>query len=165
MSGYPLLTENDRKERLSVAYAKALAAKVGYATSENDLDRDSVDIMLSDSGNDMRSMLGLQLKATSSPMWTDDGLTFVLSRKNYDDLRAKRMAPLILVVLVLPADEAKWLEWSTERLSISECAWWMSLKGYPDIDSKSKSIHIPRSQVFGPEKLKELMAQARGGLL
>lgn len=41
-----LLTDSDRKEALSLVYAKAAAARAVYATSIPDQDRDSVDLRI-----------------------------------------------------------------------------------------------------------------------
>ena len=38
------LTTADQKERLSVSYVLALAAKAGYTTAEHDLDRIGIDM-------------------------------------------------------------------------------------------------------------------------
>lgn len=44
------LSENDRKEQLSVAYAWATASKAGFAIASYNLDRNSVDLTFSGSG-------------------------------------------------------------------------------------------------------------------
>ena len=45
-----MLTSEDQKERLSLVYVKALAARVGFTTSKPDLDRDSIDLSIHDGG-------------------------------------------------------------------------------------------------------------------
>ncbi len=45
-----LLTANDEKEGLSVAYVKALATRAGFVTSTPDTDRDSVDMRVQAGG-------------------------------------------------------------------------------------------------------------------
>lgn len=159
-----LLSDNDRKEQLSVAFAKAIAAKAGYVTSQPSLDRDSVDLTVS-AGGDMSPSLALQMKATSVATWTDAGLPFVLKRKNYDDLRARRIIPLILVVLEMPQDESDWFIWKEDELVLRRCAWWLSIKGSPAIETESRTVHIPRSQPFNADSLPDLMRRIREGQL
>lgn len=159
-----LLSENDQKEQLSVAYVEAVAAKAGYATARYNVDRDSIDFQISAAGS-MRPSLGLQLKATSSPVWQGDTLKFVLKRKNYDDLRADRMFPAILVVLVLAEREEEWLSCDETALILRRCAWWVSLKGEAAIETDSKTVYLPQTQMFNPDSLRDLMQRARGGSL
>lgn len=160
-----LLTANDRKEKLSLAYVAAVAAKAGYATAVPDPDRDSIDLFITAGGQSMRPTIGVQLKATSSAKWKDEKLAFVLKRKNYDDLRASRFCPAILVVLELPTEEKDWLRCTEDALTLRRCAWWMFLWGFPQIETESKTIYVPRSQTFSPESLANLMERARGGSL
>ncbi len=113
----------------------------------------------------MRPTIGIQLKATASAKWTDDNLVFVLPRKNYDDLRADRISPAILIVMELPLAEKDWLSCSEDRLVLRRSAWWMSLRGFPETDTNSKTVHVPKSQMFTPESLVVMMEKARGGAL
>ena len=113
----------------------------------------------------MRPQIDVQLKATSAPDWHSDGLRFNLKRKNYNDLRAPRLAPIILVVLVLPKSETDWLECTTEQLILRQCAWWLSLVALPEIESQNKVVILPRAQCLTPTHIKELMKQAAKGKL
>ena len=144
-----ILTDNDRKAELSFAYLAALAAKAGYTCQRGPQpDVDSIDATIR-SGDSMRTQFDVQLKATSTPDRKDDGLHFRLSRKNYDDLTAARMTPLMLLVLELPSDEAEWLECSVEHLTMRRCCWWESLSGSGPMDAGSKTIVIPTVQLRG----------------
>lgn len=159
-----LLTENDRKEKLSIAYASAVAAAAGYVTSQPNADRDSIDLEIA-AGGSMRARIALQLKATSNPNWHEDDLHFVVKKKNYDDLIALRQVPLILVVMVLPASNQFWLRTSEEQLLLRHCAWWLSLKGFPEIDQDSKVVRMPKAQRFDASALKDLIDASRRGVL
>ena len=157
-----ILPDNERKAELSFAYLAALAAKAGYTCQRGPQpDVDSIDATIR-SGDSMRTQFDVQLKATSAPDRKDDGLHFRLSRKNYDDLTAARMTPLILLVLELPSDEAEWLECSVEHLVMRRCCWWTSLSGSEPMDAGSKTIVIPTAQRLGPSGIVPLMARLRG---
>lgn len=157
-----LLSENDRKSQLSVAYALAVAARAGYSATEPRVDRDSVDMTI-EAGGGMRPKLDVQLKATSTLTWKNSSASFVLKRKNYDDLRAERMLPIILLVLELPKQENEWLTCDTTSLILRRSAFWLSLAGVGPIDSDSSTVHLLECQRFDPESLRALMMKARNG--
>ena len=129
-----LLTSADRKEGLSLVYAKALAARAGYATSVPWPDRDSVDLRVQ-AGGRVRPALDLQLKATTALGPLRNGTrSFQLSIKNYNDLREPAQTPRLLVVLEMPKSASRWLTVTDKRLILRRRAYWHSLqKGYGEI--------------------------------
>lgn len=157
-----LLSENDRKSQLSVAYALAVAARAGYSATEPRVDRDSVDMTI-EAGGGMRPKLDVQLKATSTLAWKDNSASFVLKRKNYDDLRAPRMLPIILLVLELPEQEIEWLTCDDTSLILRRSAFWLSLADRGPIDTESSTVHLLECQRFYPDSLRDLMKKARSG--
>lgn len=159
-----LLSENDQKEHLSLAYVAALAARAGYALGDLNVDRDSVDVEIKGGGG-MRPALAMQLKASSSLEIKSSEIPYQLSRKNYDDLRAARQTPILLVVYQLPADKEHWLECAPPQMVLRRCAWWMSLKGFPPIEQASKVVHVPWEQRLNVESMQALMEKSRKGEL
>ena len=160
-----ILTDNDRKAELSFAYLAALAAKAGYTCQRGPQpDADSIDATIR-SGDLMRTGFDVQLKATSTPDQREDGLHFRLSKKNYNDLGAARMVPLILLVLELPSDEAEWVECSVEHLTMRRCGWWASLSGSEPTDAGSETIVIPTAQRLGPCGIAPLIPWLKGDKL
>ena len=162
-----LLTIPDQKEALSLAYAKALAARAGYLTSEPEPDRDSVDLRIQ-AGGAHRPALDLQLKATTGMGEPRDGsLSFRLSIKNYDDLRIKTQTPRLLVVLELPSDESRWLTVTKKKLILRRRSYWLSLQqDHEEIsDQKTVTVHIPEQNVLSIKSLRDLMEQSRTGEL
>jgi hypothetical protein len=159
-----VLTPQDRQEAISRAYAAAIAAGAGYVTYVPDVDRDSVDIGFS-AGGAMRPNLHAQLKATINLRKSGESLKFQLKKKNYDDLRVPTIVPRIIVVLDLPRREPSWLNISVQRLTIKRCAFWMSLRGMPELPSgrESITIEIPIANNFDVDELKRLMQMARSG--
>lgn len=67
-----LLTMADQKERLSLVYVNAVAARAGFVTSMPELDRDSVDLHIQ-AGGPRRPSLDLQLKASAALAQPVDG--------------------------------------------------------------------------------------------
>ena len=158
-----LLAENDIKSELSHAYLYALSVGAGYNYIQGPQpDRISADAMIV-SGERTKPRIDVQLKATSSPSVVDGNLRFRLEAKNYNDLREiPRHHPIILVVLELPQDRNHWLDCDGEGLTMRRRAWWLSLAGYPEIDSQTKTVELPQSQLLTPDSLSRIMASARG---
>ena len=160
-----LLTCPDRKEGLSLVYAKALAVRAGYSVSVPQPDRDSVDLRIQ-AGGAYRPALDLQLKATSSLGEPQDGfLPFRLPIKNYDDLRVETQTPRLLVVMELPKDETRWMSVTPERLVLRRRAYWLSLQRDHDeiADRETVTVRIPEQNVLSVETLQELMERSSAG--
>jgi hypothetical protein len=159
-----LLSTNDREEDLSRAYVQAIAAMAGYQTAEFKPDRDGTDIQIR-AGGSMRPSLDIQLKATINLGEGKDGkFSYPLKRRNYDLLREPTLVPNILVLLALPSDKVEWLTVAPEQLVIRRCAYWASLKGFPETANKETvTIHLVDEKRFDVESLKALMEQARSG--
>ena len=154
------MTENLRKEQLSLAYARTVAGLAGFNLSVPEVDNDSVDILVQASGTFHPSSprLDIQLKATADPgVVRPDAIAWRLKQKNYDDLRRATMVPRILVVLLLPADPAGWYGQTEEELSIRKAAYWLSLLGASPVDQDSATVYLPRSQVLTRDALRQLM--------
>jgi hypothetical protein len=156
--------DNDRKERFSLAYIRAVAAHAGYLVTEPDgPDKVSVDgLILSDEGR--QPIIAFQAKATTRTVGHSTDISFPLPVKNYNDLRANVFGPRLLIVVFLPADDREWLAHSEEELRMRHCGYWISLARQPDTaNRRTVSIRIPRSQVFDTAQLRELMGRAGRG--
>ena len=149
--------QNVQKERLSLAYIAAVTGRLGYDMIEWNVDLYGCDGTIT-SGEGTFLKLDFQAKSTSRDVLRDDHVAFDLPVKNYNDLRKRRSNSIILAVLVLPNDEAEWLSHSEEALIMRRCAYWMSLKGYPDsANTSSVTVQIPRRQVFDTTQVQQLM--------
>src|SRR3982750_1636524 len=95
----PITTsENDIKERLSLAYVMAVAARAGCQVTEPAKDKQSIDVSVRPvSGR--KVSIDLQIKATSAECLEPKDVVFPLPVKNYEDLRDPHCtAPHYLVV-------------------------------------------------------------------
>jgi len=154
------MTENLRKEQLSLAYARTIAGLAGFNLSIPEVDNDSVDIQVQASGDFHSSSprLDIQLKATADPAAVrPDSVSWRLKQKNYDDLRRRTMVPRVLVVMVLPAGMADWYGQSEDELSVRKAAYWLSLVGAPGVDHDTTTVSIPRAHLLTPKALRQLM--------
>ena len=161
-----LLTTNDQKERLSMAYAHAVAARAGYTTAVYDLDRNGVDLRIQ-AGGAMRPALELQLKATINLRQADaESFSFDLPVHNYKLLREPTQTPQLLVVLDLPRDEQQWLTITDDELVIRHRAYWLNLRGREKTDNReSVTVAIPQANLFDVAGLQDLMERSRTGVI
>lgn len=126
------MTPEQQKEEISKAYLHAVAARSGFAVASWSQDHGRIDATLSAGGRlgagaKARPKLDIQLKCTArADLVHDDHVAWTLDRTHYDDLRAESVNPHILVVLVLPAEEAAWITHSPEELTLRRYAYWAS---------------------------------------
>ena len=160
--GMAALSNEDRKEKLSLAWLAAMASVAGFTWHRPETDSDSIDLTLSARGP-RRPKLDIQMKATASPKVRYDGLHFRLKRKNYDDLREDRAVPLILVIVELPIEDSQWIDITTKMLVLRKRAWWASLKGEGPIAGASRTIVVPKDQNLDVNVLIDLMIRSREG--
>jgi len=165
-------TSADIKEELSYAYVHAVASHAGFACDRPHKDKDSSDVTISAVGmivpqSVMHSpKLDLQLKATAvAPTITaKDEFTFALPVKNYDDLRRRNHVPKLLVLFVMPPDAGDWLVNDENALIARKCCYWCNLLDEPATDNDvSKTVYIPRKNIFTAGTIRCLMARVSRG--
>ncbi len=112
----------------------------------------------------MRPQVHVQLKATINLKLQNGNCKFPLPIKNYDDLRIETQAPRILVVLAMPRREPQWLNVNQKRMILRRTAYWLSLRGQPEVDNTaSVTVTIPEQNHFTVDALRALMEKSRRG--
>jgi Domain of unknown function (DUF4365) len=151
-------SENDIKERLSIAYITAVAARAGCQVMAPSKDMQSIDAIISPiSGR--KDIIFVQLKATSVIDESNE-LFFDLPVKNYDDLRQVATTPHYLVVLKLPADKEKWFSISAEELILKGCAYFIHIQGLASTSNTTTCrIKMQKSQIFNVQALENMIKQ------
>lgn len=151
-----MITTAHRMESLSRAYLQAVAAQAGLVYSVRAYDY-GVDITL----GEVREIGGVyaetgfavdvQLRSSARAEVREHEVGFDLDVRTYGFLRQEEVvAPRILVLLVMPADEAEWVHQSESALELRRCAYWVSLRGEPaTANTSSVRVAIPRVNVFG----------------
>lgn len=157
------MTPNWQMEQLSLAYIRTVAAKAGFQVTRPELDIDSVDgVLMADFGR--RPRVDFQAKSTTRDVLGDDALHFPLPVKNYNDLRADTRTPRILIVLLMPDDDARWVAQSEEELCLRHCAYWLSLEDRPaTANTSSVTVQIPTTNIFSVDQLITLMGKVDRG--
>lgn len=157
---------SSRKSEFSVAFVHAVASVAGYVfMGPPQIDVDSVDISIGGRKNDGATRkcprLDIQVKCTETDDGKGDFLSYPLPVKNYEDLRVEEVhVPHILVVLCVPPNIDDWLHETPEQTAMRRVAYWMSLRGFPEVDNHStRTISIPRDQRFTIDALKGIMTR------
>lgn len=156
---------------MSRAYVHAVAAIAGMGCSFFDFDY-GIDMTVHEvtlRGN-RRVFSGfkvdIQLKSTMNARVEQGNVVYSLEKKTYDDLITTNVGtPRILVVLLMPEDEMKWLAQSDEELVFRGCAYWVSLLGQPPLPNvASATIRIPVENRFSGAALRKMMDSVRTGV-
>jgi len=84
-----------------------------------------------------------------------------LEAKTYEDLREPGdNCQRILVVLLMPPEESRWVTQTSEKLILRRAAYWLSLEGFPATQAKrTVRIAIPRKNLFTVKAVAEIMAE------
>lgn len=152
-------------EQFSFAYVRAVAAHADCAVTDNHYpDINSKDGTISADWGRRRPKIDFQAKATSQDVLRDGAVRFRLPIGDYDNLRRRDTVPHILIVLLMPKDEADWLNQTSEELAMRRCAYWMSLEGMSKSPNVSTvTVHVPVSQTFDSAQLRDMMNRVDRG--
>ena len=159
------MTPEQRMEQFSFAYVRAVAAHADCAVTDNHYpDINSKDGTISADWGRRRPKIDFQAKATSQDVLRDGAVRFRLPIGDYDNLRRRDTVPHILIVLLMPKDEADWLNQTSEELAMRRCAYWMSLEGMSKSPNVSTvTVHVPVSQTFDSAQLRDMMNRVDRG--
>ena len=158
---------NSQKEQFSLAYIRAVASVAGYYPSKPEVDINSVDLTIATRGS-LETLrlpkLDVQAKCSSRDMVRADGVHFPLDIDNYNELRAARLTPCILVVLTVPPTLDQWLTQTEEQMILRHCAYWVSLLGAPVTDNETTvTVTLPIANIFSPGDLRAMMRRIDRG--
>lgn len=168
-----MIIEEHIKEGLSKAYIMAVAHTAGLNCKldfEHDYGIDGClrNVIIRNSRRvESGHNLDFQLKSTQKISKCKDNNFFAydLEAKNYNDLIDIEVAtPRILILFVLANKKTDWLNITEANTRLKKCAWWISLKGRPISDNKSKvRIKIPKNQILTVNELNVLMSKVKRG--
>lgn len=133
------------------------------------MDDDSIDLGFAGNrrdGVDVKSpKLDIQLKCATNDDENGTHLSYPLKMKNYDDLRDPEVhAPRILVVCCVPENVSDWLHEDAQTTAMRRCAYWLSLRGMPVVPNENtRSVRLPRTQLFNTTALREIMGRVGSG--
>jgi len=169
------MTIEQIKEDLSTKCIEALANRLGYSTESRRRDY-GVDLKIVEilkrnepSGKvsyyESNREIKVQLKATTEKQIRNrDGLIkYDLRVKNYNDIvhSVNNLRPTYLFLIVMPDDEAKWLEYTPDELILrSKCYWYIHPKGTQEShNTDSHVIQIPEKQMIEMNTFAQLIEE------
>jgi hypothetical protein len=150
------------------AYIQAIAGRCGLGSTLRDFDY-GIDVTVHHIRRRGRRYfesgfkLDIQAKSATGAEVTDTHVHHDMRVTAYDDLRDPHVGcPRILVLLVLPTEEADWTAQTEEFLLLRRCAYWLSLRGMGATPNRQTvRIAVPRANVFSVEGLGVLMSKVR----
>ena len=159
-----MITKQHRQELLCRAYVHAIAAQAGLLCSRPDPDY-GIDLSLRSVAVrgrrhlDTSLQVDLQLRSTTRATVTETDVKLDLDVETYNFLRTpETFCPRVLVVLVMPAEEAEWVNQSPEELALRHCAYWLSLHDYAESSARSTiRVGIPLTSLFSVEAVHTIM--------
>lgn len=165
------MTPEQRQEEISKAYLRAVAAQCGFSVGSWSQDHGGVDTTVGaaatvGSGHLARPKIDVQLKATrQASVEKAKHISWKLDIEHYDSLRLPALQPHLLVVLLLPEDVDTAVEHSVEHLLIRRCAYWVTMTGQEPAKAgaKTKTVRLPKAQVFSPAALRAIMENVSQG--
>lgn len=157
------------KEDLSICYLKTIAAVKGIAVEQIEHDEDSVDVIIkkilnTDKNMPFNSQISVQLKSTSSKSQysiSEEGISYKLKVKNYNDLCMPASMPSILALLILPEEIEEWTKWTPDELIIKGKMFWLSLQDQEVSDNKDNvTVKIPKENILNADTIENLIKKA-----
>jgi hypothetical protein len=157
-----------RQEAFSGAYIRAICAVTGCAIESNTLDNDKIDYTVSSRVRGRikhKPKIDIQAKCHMRGVAAHDDIPLTIDIETYNNLRDPLLSnPRILVVVLAPEEISTWIQQSDAELILRHCAYWLSLKGLPDTENAtSKTVHLPRGNIFTPAALREMMDRTSNG--
>ncbi|WP_405166116.1 DUF4365 domain-containing protein [Nocardia sp. NBC_01499] len=153
-----------RQEQFSLAFIQMVAAAAGCSIKHHLTDYDGVDITIASSAEYMRYYcpeFEMQLKCTTQwRLLGAEHLAWSLGRDRFLKLvNPKRFAPALLGVLLVPEDPEQLLDLSEAGLTSSSRMYWQHARELGAIEDgkASKTVHLPRSNLFDVSSLQGIM--------
>jgi len=170
------MTIEQIKEQLSNTFIGILAVNKGFAIDKPGIDL-GVDYTLKKSYQYLKPdgthrwnfdsrYLDIQLKATTenSVMYESNCLKYDLEAKTYNDLIERQnngVAPLILILFVLPSDSSLWVDIDVNEIRLRKNAYWYTppTGSTPTSNSSRIRIEISNENILGINCFNDLHSQ------
>jgi Domain of unknown function (DUF4365) len=159
-------------EVLQTGYLHAVAAAAGCALGKPSPDVHGTDYNVAHGSaehtKDPIADIKVQMKATSTVareiVQTREYFPFQLDNKDLEKLNISPVhIPRLLVVLLLPKDQAEWLRASHEELTLRHCAYWVNLEGVPVTGQEKSTVRVSLDHMFDDRALCEIMRKVGAG--
>ncbi|MEV8639496.1 DUF4365 domain-containing protein, partial [Streptosporangium sp. NPDC051023] len=145
-------------------YVRMVAAAAGASVKSHATDLDGVDITIASSAEYETfycPQFELQLKCTSqSRIFYEDHVAWTMKAGPFRRLtNPKRHIPAYLGILYVPEESDAWMAQDEEQLLVSSRMYWQKATelGTSTDTQDTKTVHLPRSNLFDVEQLRGIM--------
>ncbi|GHH37965.1 DUF4365 domain-containing protein [Lentzea cavernae] len=159
-----------RQEQFSLAFVRMIAAAAGCSIKSHETDYDGVDITIASSTEYVKYYcpeFELQLKCTTQQsLLRDSDFLWRMERGPFLKLtHGKRYNEAFLGVLVIPRDDEPLLRTGERHLITRSRMYWEHAKLLGEIDdgAASKTVRLPRTNLFGVGSLQSAMQRVGEG--
>jgi hypothetical protein len=155
---------NAAKEHFSISFVRMVTYAAGMSIKNHETDYDGVDITIASSTEysiwDCPEF-ELQVKCTSQQdLLHEKYMSWTLEAGPFEKLTSpKRYNAAYLAVLLLPNDAGPWLEQDENMLLTRSRMYWQSAANLGQLkeDSASKTVRLPRSNLFDVTAVQDIM--------
>ena len=157
------------QERLSYAYVEAVVARAGAALAvPHDYGDDGHIQLINRLPNGKYCNTGYlfhcQIKASTTTTIQNDVIAYEMEVEAYNKLASwEGHAPILLLLLRLPDRYEDWISISEERMILQQCCYWYHNLGPCTENTSTKTIHVPRTQIFTPESVTDWLERVKRG--
>jgi uncharacterized protein DUF4365 len=158
------LPHNACKEQFSLAFVRMVVAAAGCSIKNHETDYDGVDVTIVSSTEYSRFYcpdFELQLKCTTRhDLLTEDHLAWPMKAAPFAKLiNPKRYDEAFLGVLLIPPKSEPWLDLTENGLATASRMYWEHAAKLGTIgeDQGSRTVHLPRSNLFDVSGLRGIM--------
>lgn len=172
LPGAPLdeLPLNERKQQFSLAFVQIVAAAAGCSVKHHTTDYDGVDITVVSSSEYIKfycPQFELQVKCTAqTDVLKQDHVAWQMDAGPFRRLiNPKRYCAAYLGILLVPADPNTWLDQDETHLITESRLYWAAAADLGTIadGTASKTVHVPRSNLFDVARLRGIMESIGDG--
>jgi len=159
------------KERISIAYVSAVAAKAGVACRPTPAPEYGTDLHLVKINQingkfvDTGWILNCQVKSTTTCEIQGNKIAYDMDADDYNKLARWEGGSCILLVCWLSDIPDEWVCVTEDELVMKRCCYWTKISDPPTSNKSKKRVFIPRSQVFTAESIVALLEKVRLGEL
>jgi hypothetical protein len=109
-------------------------------------------------------LFNCQLKATTRFKVRDNLIVYEMDSEAYNRfVECDGDITRILIVFCLPKQWEDWLNISEDNLVLKNCCYWTVLSGEPSSNDSSKTIYIPRKNLFNAEAVQYIFSIIKSG--
>lgn len=158
------------QESLSVAYVHALAGMAGVNLVDSRAHDYGVDgtfrpVVIRQDGRRVESGEALDFQLKSSTRWrgSETHVTYDLEAATFNDFvtRSPAAVPFVLLLLCLPKSEMYWFHTTERETLLRHGCYWFKPTGAPTLNTRTVTIHIPRSNILSVGSLLTLLSERR----